>query len=62
MLRASHHCVVFTGAGISTAAGIGDYRGITGKWTLSDLNELISDCELKADTFLYHLCNRDALG
>ncbi|CAE7426749.1 Sirt6 [Symbiodinium pilosum] len=34
ILRNSSKAICFTGAGISTAAGLGDYRGKRGKWTL----------------------------
>jgi NAD-dependent deacetylase len=32
MIEASNHCVVFTGAGISTESGIPDFRSPTGLW------------------------------
>eukprot|EP01062_Namystynia_karyoxenos_P066304 TRINITY_DN60267_c0_g1_i1.p1 TRINITY_DN60267_c0_g1~~TRINITY_DN60267_c0_g1_i1.p1 ORF type:complete len:412 (+),score=92.71 TRINITY_DN60267_c0_g1_i1:72-1307(+) len=34
ILRSRQRTVAFTGAGLSTSAGLGDYRGKRGKWTL----------------------------
>eukprot|EP01006_Ploeotia_vitrea_P035840 TRINITY_DN65940_c11_g5_i1.p1 TRINITY_DN65940_c11_g5~~TRINITY_DN65940_c11_g5_i1.p1 ORF type:complete len:501 (-),score=89.53 TRINITY_DN65940_c11_g5_i1:427-1908(-) len=39
LLRSARHVTVFTGAGISTSAGIGDYRGKSGKWTEEDRHD-----------------------
>ena len=43
MICAAKHCVCFTGAGISTSAGIGDYRGKSGKWTEMDREKVCLD-------------------
>jgi len=44
----SQHCIAFTGAGISTAAGIGDYRGKSGKWTEQDREQIVATLQVAA--------------
>eukprot|EP00055_Hartaetosiga_balthica_P003071 m.6340 g.6340 ORF g.6340 m.6340 type:complete len:448 (+) comp2581_c0_seq1:33-1376(+) len=36
LLKQASHACIFSGAGLSTSAGIGDYRGKKGKWTEED--------------------------
>lgn len=40
MVKQSKYTVFFTGAGVSTSAGVGDYRGPSGAWTKRKIKEL----------------------
>jgi NAD-dependent SIR2 family protein deacetylase len=40
MVRSSRYTVFYTGAGMSTSAGVGDYRGPSGAWTQRRIKEL----------------------
>jgi len=48
LIQKSQHCIAFTGAGISTAAGIGDYRGKSGKWTEQDREHIVATLQAAA--------------
>ncbi len=63
LIKNAKHCVVLTGAGISTLSGIPDFRGVGGLYNRKDIdaNRLFDIGAFRKDPSYYYIHSRDFL-
>lgn len=59
LITTSHHCIAFTGAGISTLSGIQDFRGKNGLYRTMNADNMFDIGRFKSDPSEYYRLAKD---
>ncbi|MCE5256709.1 MAG: NAD-dependent deacetylase, partial [Spirochaetaceae bacterium] len=59
MMKASRHCVAFTGAGVSTFSGIQDFRGKHGLYRTTNAQKIFDIAVFRQDPSYYYSMTKD---